>query len=483
MVYDGYDGPGKGKHIVLISGDEEYRSEEALPQLGKILAKRHGFKCTVLFAVDPATGTIDPKNLSNIPGLEALKTADLMIIFTRFRDLPDEQMRHIVEYVEAGKPIIGMRTATHAFNIPAGKTYAKYGWQSKEWDGGFGRQMLGETWINHHGNHGHESTRGVIAKGAEDDPIVRGCEDIWVPTDVYAVRLPLPGDSKPLVLGQVLSGMNPTDKPVAGPKNNPMMPIAWSKTYKGTQGQTGRVFTTTMGASQDLLSEGLRRLLVNAAYWCVGLEAKIPDRADVDFVGEYKPSPFSFFGKAKARRQAGGSRDEIAAHKPRPVVCADRGLSPARPPVAALSVAVEPRHEIGHHLFPLRLAENLVVQARVEPQRLVGRAGAGDQQPAAAGIGHHVARAVEDQKRQREAACAGLDAFGRAEDFGPRADRKPAVEHQRIVPERLDHGRIAGDVSATQSAPAAAWAKRCWPTKPGGEARETRRRPRPPRGH
>ena len=125
VVYDGYDGPGKGKHIVLISGDEEYRSEEALPQLGKILAKRHGFKCTVLFAVDPATGTIDPKNLSNIPGLEALKTADLMIIFTRFRNLPDEQMRHIVEYVEAGKPIIGIRTATHAFDIPAGKTYAK----------------------------------------------------------------------------------------------------------------------------------------------------------------------------------------------------------------------------------------------------------------------------------------------------------------------------------------------------------------------
>ena len=118
VVYDGFDGPGKGKHIVLVSGDEEYRSEEALPQLGKILARRHGFKCTVLFAVDPATGTIDPNNRHNIPGLEALRTADLMILFMRFRDLPDEQMRHIVEYVDAGKPILGIRTATHAFNIP-----------------------------------------------------------------------------------------------------------------------------------------------------------------------------------------------------------------------------------------------------------------------------------------------------------------------------------------------------------------------------
>jgi hypothetical protein len=52
VVYDGFDGPGNGKHVVLVSGDEEYRSEEGLPQLGKILAKRHGFKCTVLFAVD-----------------------------------------------------------------------------------------------------------------------------------------------------------------------------------------------------------------------------------------------------------------------------------------------------------------------------------------------------------------------------------------------------------------------------------------------
>ena len=194
-----------------------------------------------------------------------------MIIFTRFRDLPDEQMRHIVEYVEAGKPIIGIRTATHAFNIPAGKTYAKYSWQSKEWDGGFGRQVLGETWINHHGHHGKESTRGVIATGAEDHPIVRGCEDIWVPTDVYTVRLPLPGDSKPLVLGQVLAGMKPTDKPVDGPKNNPMMPIAWIKTYQGAAGADGPGLHDHDGLGQGpaerrpAAAAGQRRLLVRGA--------------------------------------------------------------------------------------------------------------------------------------------------------------------------------------------------------------------------
>src|SRR5205085_7740145 len=79
LVLEGHDGPGKGKHIVLVSGDEEYRSEEALPQLAKILAKHHGFKCTVLFAIDPNDGTINPNKNDNIPGLEALETADLMI--------------------------------------------------------------------------------------------------------------------------------------------------------------------------------------------------------------------------------------------------------------------------------------------------------------------------------------------------------------------------------------------------------------------
>jgi type 1 glutamine amidotransferase len=303
VVYQGGDGPGKGKHIVLISGDEEYRSEETLPQLAKILAKHHGFKCTVLFAIDPKDGTINP-NISNIPGLEALKTADLMVIFTRFRDLPDEQMKHVVDYVDSGKPIIGLRTATHAFNIKGGKTYARYSWNNKDWDGGFGRQILGETWINHWGGHGKQSTGGIIAKGAEDHPILKGIKDrdVWGPTDVYEVKLPLPGDSKPLVLGAVLEGMKPDDKPIDGKKNDPMMPIAWTKTYKTESGKTGRVFTTTMGASQDLANEGVRRLLVNACYWALGLEDKIPAKSVVDIVGDYKPNPFRFGGFEKGRK-------------------------------------------------------------------------------------------------------------------------------------------------------------------------------------
>lgn len=300
VVYEGGDGPGKGKHIVFVSGDEEYRSEEALPQMAKILAKHHGFKCTVLFAIDPKDGTINP-NISNIPGLEALQKADLMFVFLRFRNLPDEQMKHIADYVEAGKPIIGIRTSTHAFNLKGSSKYAQYTWTSKDWPGGFGKQILGETWVNHWGGHGSQSTGGIIAKGAEDHPIVKGIKDrdIWGPTDVYEVKLPLPGDSKPIILGAVLTGMKPDDKPVEGKKNDPMMPIAWTKTYKTESGKTGRVFTSTLGASQDLEAEGSRRLLVNACYWALGLEDKIPAKSNVDIVGTYKASPFKGGGFVK----------------------------------------------------------------------------------------------------------------------------------------------------------------------------------------
>ncbi|HOW70486.1 MAG TPA: ThuA domain-containing protein [Phycisphaerae bacterium] len=301
VTYKGGEGPGKGKHIVLISGDEEYRSEEALPQLAKILTKHHGFKCTVLFAVDPKTGEINPEIRDNIPGLQVLETADLMIIATRFRDLPDEQMKYVDAYVASGKPIIGMRTATHAFSIPKGKTYARYSYNSKEegWIDGFGRRVLGETWVSHHGQHGKQSTRGVVAKDMKDHPIVRDCADIWGPTDVYTVRSPLPDDSKVLILGQVLEGMKSTDKPVSGTPNEPMMPVAWIKTHRGEKGRTGRVFTTTMGAATDLESEGMRRLLVNAAYWCLGIEAKIPPKVQVDLVGHFKPTTFGFGGHKK----------------------------------------------------------------------------------------------------------------------------------------------------------------------------------------
>jgi hypothetical protein len=292
-------GTANGKVIVLVSGDEEYRSEESLPQLAKILSTHHGFKCTVLFAVDPKDGSINPDQLDNIPGLEALDSADLLVILTRFRDLPDDQMKHIVDYIESGKPVMGMRTATHAFQLKSSPTYAKYSWNSP--DGGFGRLLLGETWVKHHGAHGKQSTLGVLNPTQAAHPILLGIHDreLWSTTDVYEVRLPLPGDTKPLVLGEVLSGMDPTSRPVPGAVNDPMMPIAWVKSYTGSSGKTSRVFATTLGTSQDLLTEADRRLLVNACYWALGMEQQISTKSNVGLVGEYHPHPFGYEGFVK----------------------------------------------------------------------------------------------------------------------------------------------------------------------------------------
>ncbi len=299
VVYPGGDGPGQGKHIVLVAGDEEYRSEESMPMLGKLLSVRHGFKCTVLFSINPDDGTIDPLNQKNIPGLENLRSADLMIIATRFRELPDEQMKYVDEYVHSGKSIIGLRTATHAFKYDdaSQSRYKKYHFRSSEWPGGFGQQVLGETWVNHHGRHKFESTRGVINESQKDNPILRGVKDVWGPTDVYTIAN-LPDSAAILLYGQVLEGMNPGDNPLAGPKNAPMMPLAWTKTYTGSSGKPARIFCTTMGASVDFACEDLRRLIVNAAYWAVGMEDKIPEKADADVVGEYEPT-FYGFGKFK----------------------------------------------------------------------------------------------------------------------------------------------------------------------------------------
>jgi len=303
VVYQGSGGPGRGKHIVFLAGDEEYRSEEGLPMLAQILAARHGFKCTVLFAINPADGTIDPLTLTNMPGMAALDAADLCVMGLRFRELPDAQMKHFVDYLNAGRPIIALRTSTHAFKYEVNKAspYAKYDWHSTVWPGGFGRQVLGETWVAHHGNHGRESTRGVIHEAFKGHPVLRGVADLWGPTDVYAITQ-LPSDAQVLVWGQVLAGMKPEDPPVAGPKNSPMMPLVWIRNYTGENGRTAKVLTTTMGAAVDLENEGLRRLLINAAYWAVGLEKKIPRRANAACVGEYQPSWFGY-GKFKPGRK------------------------------------------------------------------------------------------------------------------------------------------------------------------------------------
>lgn len=277
LVYEGKDGPGKGKKVVLISGDEEYRSEEALPMLGKILSQRHGFTCTVLFSLDPEKGYIDPNNQQNIPGLESLDDADLMIVATRFRTPSEEAMKPFDRYLEAGKPVIGLRTATHGFR---GK------WSF------FGLQILGEQWVAHHGGHKREGCRGVIEEANADHPVLNSVNDVFAPSDVYTVKNLDEKKATVLLRGAVTATLDPESKAIDGPKNNPLQALAWLREYTSPGGAKGESFCTTMGAAVDLVSADARRLVVNAAYHLTGLD--VPKAANVDFVDPFYPSFYGF---------------------------------------------------------------------------------------------------------------------------------------------------------------------------------------------
>ena len=297
LMFDGDadTAPGNGRRVVLVSGDEEYRSEEGLPMLGRLLAG-HGYEAVVLFSQDPETGEIDPENLSHIPGLHLIDDADVLVLQLRFRELPDEDMKHIVDHVEAGKPTVGIRTSTHAFfyRTNPDSLYGHWSWNAGESGGGFGKDVLGETWVNHHGHHGVEATRGLPHPGNEAHPVLRGVTDVFGPTDVYGIR-GLPDDSTVLLDGSVLTGMDPDDPPVAGPKNDPMHPVAWVRERAMPEGDTQRIMVTTMGTAEDFSSHDLRRLMLNGITWCAGEDDSIPDNGlDASLTGGWDPTPFGF---------------------------------------------------------------------------------------------------------------------------------------------------------------------------------------------
>lgn len=299
LVFEGKDGPMKGKHVVLLSGDEEYRSEEALPMLGRLLAERHGAKCTVLFSL-AADGTIDPNNQASVGDSAALDSADAIVMALRYRKWLDADMARFAKAIARGVPVVGLRTSTHAFNGLKGE-YARFN--------KFGKNVLGEEWVSHWGRHKSEATRGVIEPAAKDHALLRGVGDIFGDTDVYEAYPP--ADATILVRGQVLKGMQPADAPAdykkkgrAGEQgvNAPMMPVAWTRTHTNEAGTKNKILCTTLGSATDLASEGLRRLVVNGVYWGLGLD--VPAQADVAVVGEFTPTMYGFGGFKKGVKPA-----------------------------------------------------------------------------------------------------------------------------------------------------------------------------------
>jgi len=299
LTYSGGYGPGKGKHIVLITADQEYRSEQSMPMMAKILSTRHGFDCTVLFGVNEK-GEVDPTmpvypekgkesefKPHHIPGLEHLASADLVIFFTRLLTLPMNENELIVKYIDSGKPFIALRTANHGFRGPL--PYKINGKQVN-----WGTDVLGGAFMGHHGRWHADSTRGNIVEEQKNHPVLSGVSDIWGNSDVYRTYkegTSLPADCTALVWGQPLIGRKHDDPP--NTKLEPL-PVAWIKTWQTSEGKSARVFHSTMGSGTDLESAGLRRMIINAAYWGMGMESAITPKSSVDIIGDYKPLESGF---------------------------------------------------------------------------------------------------------------------------------------------------------------------------------------------
>ena len=303
LTYPEKPGPGRGRHVVFLTGDEEYRGEEGLPMLAKILSQRHGFKTSVLFSVDE-DGTINPKNTASLSDPAILDSADAIVMLLRFRNWPDETMARFERKLQAGTPIIALRTSTHAFNgLPKGGRWETWNYNNA---GGFGKRVLGETWLTHWGRHKVEATRGAIEDAQRKHPVLRDVSDIFGDTDVYEAYPP--DDATVLVRGVVLKTLTPDGEPADHRKrratdkqeqgvNDPPMPVVWARTNRNDNGKTNRILTSTMGSATDLENEGLRRLIVNGVYWGLGMD--VPAKADVRYVDEYQPSFYGFDGFRK----------------------------------------------------------------------------------------------------------------------------------------------------------------------------------------
>ncbi len=273
---EGIDGK---PHIVFVTGDEEYRSEETMPMLARILHRDHGFTVSVCFALKD--GLIDPNRTDNIEGLGILAEADMMVVNTRFRKLPEDQLQHITTFAESGKPMAGFRTATHAFRYGGGNA------MDNEWP----QKVFGLPWIRHHG--GGNSTWALMVHENRSHPVMRGVEPFHARSWLYHADTLLES-ATPLMVGRAVKGIQPFGERFSNPHT-----VAWVHHYEGVHGKS-RVFFTTLGHPKDFHNESMRKLSINGILWALGMEDAIPyGGSNADFAAPYEPNDAGFGQKFK----------------------------------------------------------------------------------------------------------------------------------------------------------------------------------------
>ncbi len=249
---------GKGR-LVFVVGTHHYHPELSMPPLAKEL-ERLGFRTSVIL---PPGDPEENRNGEGVPGLELLEQADAAVFFLRFLALDDAQFGHLQRYLTSGKPVIGLRTSTHAFRYPADHPRAA-------WNEDFGRSVLG----THYLRHMQSPTECRRFDQAKAHPILTGLDDqpFTSPGQLYIVDL-APG-CVPLVIGR---GEAPREQVVNDRFRTRLVArtesdiVAW--TWQNRYG--ARVFASTLGHPQDFAVPQIMRLVVNGIHWAAG--APVPD--------------------------------------------------------------------------------------------------------------------------------------------------------------------------------------------------------------
>ncbi len=211
-------------HVVVTICEDEYRAKETLPPLMRTLADRLGAQCTVLIGNDAKT---------DIPGLDALETADVLVMFLRRTTLPAEQLDKFKAYFQRGGHVLALRTSSHAFQ----------NWLE------FDQLVLGG---NYHGHYGRDAlpTTVTVAAGAADHPIIRGVPGRFLSRGTLYKAGPLASDCRVLLEGRA--------------RDYPAEPVAWLRRHNG-----GLVFYTSLGHPDDFRSPAFRRLIANALSYLI----------------------------------------------------------------------------------------------------------------------------------------------------------------------------------------------------------------------
>ena len=214
-------------HVVLLSGESLYGSAPTLPRFAKRLGQEHGYRCTVIVR----------KEEHRFPSLDSLGQADLVIVFARRMQLPAEQLGQVKQYIESGKPVIGLRTASHAIQ----------NWLE------FDKLVLGGNYQGHHKNN--LSGNASIVPAAKGHPILDGVADEFKMGGSLYKNTTLARAAKPLLSGAV--------------EGHPAEPVAWTHSYKGN-----RTFYTSLGHADDFANPNFHKLGTNAIAWCLGADAR-----------------------------------------------------------------------------------------------------------------------------------------------------------------------------------------------------------------